>query len=433
MLDMCIAEMWMNRNRAVLQFQSSALSTVTDQTVMAPSRGLLLVSTLPRYAISPLRKRFSSSLANLASNETRRFQVYISRTLDPYLNLSIEHYLLQKTPADSTILFIYTNRPCIVIGRNQNPWVEVNLGLLNNALPSSRDKAGKSTVDLVRRRSGGGTVFHDEGNVNYSVICPTSVFDRDKHAAMVVRALHTLGVDKAQVNERHDIILAGSEGRSSSDPDAAPKPHKISGSAYKLTRLRSLHHGTCLLSSPNIKTIGRYLRSPLKPFITARGVDSVSSPVTNVNISNRAFEEAVVSEFAKMYDTSAPPITLADETAAVPEIAKGLAELSSREWMYLQTPQFTFDNRIAIESLAGQLTIVGPPDDAANQTHLAFTARNGAITEWELGDRFGNELSRGSKEGAKVHEIGDWCREIGDGGHARSFGSWLNGLFGKVS
>jgi lipoate-protein ligase A len=149
-------------------------------------------------------------------------------------------------------------------------------------------------VLLVRRRSGGGTVFHDEGNVNYSVICPPAVFDRDKHAEMVVRALRSLGVETTRVNERHDIVL-DTEGPSGQET------YKISGSAYKLTRLRSLHHGTCLLSSPNLAGIGQYLRSPASPYITARGVESVRSKIRNVGLENHDFEEAVVAEFGNMY------------------------------------------------------------------------------------------------------------------------------------
>jgi lipoate-protein ligase A len=144
----------------------------------------------------------------------------------------------------------------VVIGRNQNPWIEVNLGVLRNE---------ELDVKLVRRRSGGGTVFHDEGNVNYSVICPTSAFNRDKHAEMVVRALKSLGAEKARVNERHDIVM------DKEDKEGILKPFKVSGSAYKLTRLRSLHHGTCLLSSPNLQSISKYLRAPVKPLSKQEG------------------------------------------------------------------------------------------------------------------------------------------------------------------
>lgn len=190
--------------------------------------------------------------------------------------------------------------------------MEINLNLLRNS---------PLKPDLVRRRSGGGTVFHDEGNVNYSVICPPQHFDRDKHAQMVVRALRRLGVDKARVNERHDIVVDSMEHKNGC--------LKVSGSAYKLTRLRSLHHGTCLLNSRNLGSIGRFLRSPAKEFIKARGVDSVSSPITNVEVQNGDFEQAVIEEFGEMYE-AVEPIIVTEKENDIPEVAQGIQELTVR-------------------------------------------------------------------------------------------------------
>ena len=261
--------------------------------------------------------------------QAAKYQLYVSRQHDPFLNLSIEHYLLQKTPPDSTIIFIYINRPCVVIGRNQNPWLEVNLASLKGErrpIPAPKDAAALGDMLLVRRRSGGGTVFHDEGNVNYSVICPPPNFTRDKHAEMVTRAIRKFN-DRARVNERHDIVLdQGQEkpshswaGTSSTDmqttkyqTDEPNNPSlKVSGSAYKLTRQRSLHHGTCLLNSERILSISQYLHSPARPFIKARGVESVRSPVGNILLSadqdmrphiEHEFQLGVLQMFRDMHD-----------------------------------------------------------------------------------------------------------------------------------
>ena len=312
-------------------------------------------------------------LVERATSSSSKYQIYISNSNDPYLNLSIEHFLLQESAQHSTILFLYVNRPCVVIGRNQNPWLEANLKLLAGPIrPSvwtdegSINSGPPTLVDLVRRRSGGGTVFHDYGNVNYSVICPTADFTRDKHVEMVVEAIRHDN-ERARVNDRHDIVLdQGDLLPSEGIPDpnnthktafqpSSPKfpPLKVSGSAYKLTRTRSLHHGTCLINSPNINGISAYLHSAASPFLKARGVDSVRTPVANVYASYQPhaiarFMKQVVEVFGKKYKLSqfTPAVleeaqtslemlhgeewvcgTVGDDVADVPMIEAGVKEL----------------------------------------------------------------------------------------------------------
>ncbi|KAL9067337.1 MAG: hypothetical protein Q9161_006945 [Pseudevernia consocians] len=268
--------------------------------------------------------------------QVSKYQIYVSRSLDPFLNLSIEHYLLQKSPPNSTVLFLYVNRPCVVIGRNQNPWLEVDLNLLKQPRASwySRQVDGRSghppweNVQLVRRRSGGGTVVHDGGNVNYSVICPTASFTRDKHAEMVTMAIRKLNL-RARVNERHDIVLdqgnvleekdwphTADMHRTMFHPNSEKNPPlKVSGSAYKMTRQRSLHHGTCLLASADLPRISQYLLSPSRPFIRARGVESVRSPIGNVHKGTKTwvpgliklFQMDVICTFADLYGMEGLP------------------------------------------------------------------------------------------------------------------------------
>lgn len=314
----------------------------------------------PRQALTRLGAqgfRFAQrrSFSNHLASDGPRPRIYISNDTDPYLNLSIEHYLLQNSHPDSTILFIYRNRPCIVIGRNQNPWLEVNLGQLRRGVPQpslreirTEDAATKpiarqslaspeeqeqaqpnQAVSLVRRRSGGGTVFHDEGNVNWMVICPPAAFDRDRHAEMVARALgQRLGVSGVRVNCRHDIVMDVGAGVGGSPPDSEKETFKVSGSAYKLTRLRSLHHGTCLLRSPNLKYISQLLRSPAEPFIKARGVESVRSKVRNVDVEYADFVAAVRHEFELMYgEVEGGDAVVGRPSLQLPEVQKGVQEL----------------------------------------------------------------------------------------------------------
>ncbi|CUS15338.1 unnamed protein product, partial [Tuber aestivum] len=321
---------------------------------MSPSRGLAFARSISR-AHQQQFPRYQSTFRALSRSQIP-VQVYISKSNNPYLNLSLEHYLFQTTPPGITTLIIYTNSPSIVLGRNQNPWVEINHPLFPSA---------SNPPLVVRRRSGGGTVFHDLGNVNYSVAMPTFAFCRDKHAEMVVRALRKLGVVGAVMNKRHDIVIlpdgmAVEETRLTREVEGT---RKISGSAYKLTTRRSYHHGTMLLES-RLEDVSGYLRSAAREWMKARGVGSVRSTVGNVRAEEGKFVGAVVEEFGRMYvgeegveilkDTMASGKGWMDQEAGVgicwvgeevgeiEQVQKGIAELMSPEWIYGQTPQFTF-------------------------------------------------------------------------------------------
>ncbi|KAL1864694.1 hypothetical protein Daus18300_007496 [Diaporthe australafricana] len=387
-----------------------------------------LAQCLPRRGIA------TSSWHAQTSQPSSRVQIYTSHSHNPYLNLSAEHFLLQNSHPESTVLFLYTNDPCVVIGRNQNPWLEVNLGLLGSfsaARTGGDDDEGRAApVSLVRRRSGGGAVFHDRGNVNYSVICPPAAFDRNKHAEMVVRALQSLGVATARVNERHDIVLDRDDdhGGSSSRGGSDPATFKISGSAYKLTRLRSLHHGTCLLSSPNLAGIGRLLRSPAEPYVKARGVESVRSRICNVGVPTGDFVEAVRHEFDAMYGAPDLDVSLGDGADAPDfaheQIQKGYRELISRDWIYNQTPQFTFATHPSEDDPRERPTL---PLDLPKDFHATITARHGQIQEAELSGFDGSSL-----QGQHLHTVADWREILSPSGTSgsRPVGQWFNHLFG---
>ncbi|OQV08857.1 hypothetical protein CLAIMM_13071 [Cladophialophora immunda] len=350
----------------------------------------------------PIQARDPNELSRV-SHETGPFIFHLTSD-NPYLNLSIEHFLLTKSHPDSHILLFYTNRPCVVVGRNQNPWLEADLQRLREGIPVEKPVAAEAfrrrdencytsatgspsrfphgqgnvssgvvPVDLVRRRSGGGTVFHDSGNLNYSVIVPNSkAFKRSTHAEMVVRGLESLASASAsarftsptwgatrgkysfssvRVNERNDIVMQQSAGA---------EWVKVSGSAYKLTRGRALHHGTLLYSSPYVDRISELLRSPGRGLIRAKGVESVRSKVGNLAWTPDAREreairaeitEAIAREFWTMYggDRAREPgvdeITLAAGAEwrheLNPQIASGVQELTSPSWIFEQTPDST--------------------------------------------------------------------------------------------
>ncbi|KAF7128307.1 hypothetical protein CNMCM5793_002849 [Aspergillus hiratsukae] len=380
--------------------------------------------------------RYNSALstdhfAQLASRQSSQHQIYQSLSSDPYVNLSIEHFLLEHAPADSSILFLYVNRPCVVIGRNQNPWLETNLkALLNDCVKIGEGDNDSDDVLLVRRRSGGGAVFHDLGNLNYSVISPRTSFTRNKHAEMVVQALHKIGATNTSVNDRHDIVM--SSGTSAQDGLGAPLPRKISGSAFKLTRHRALHHGTCLLDSPNINDLGFFLRSPARDYIKAKGVESVRSPVTNVStafenafapFSIQAVMDGIMEEFARLYQVSPDAVRRAqrahvnepelyagaDWVAGVVgaqegygelEIRKGIDELRSLEWKYTQTPQFTFST-FPFEEDPRQRPAL--PESLPPSTRIFLRLKHGAIIESEIS--VSSDPNVASEQARRVHEV----------------------------
>ncbi|KAJ7102649.1 hypothetical protein C8R43DRAFT_231611 [Mycena crocata] len=268
------------------------------------------------------RGLYTSNPQNARSEVQVQNSVYISQSTDPLFNLTFEDWLFRHCPPERPLLFLYRNNPCVVIGRNQNPWKEVNMSALQS-----------KGVPFVRRRSGGGTVYHDLGNTNFSIHLSRQAFDRRITAQIILRAVLALDIGRAQLNDRNDICVG---------------KDKVSGSAYKIVNKRAYHHGTMLIST-KLDTLGTLLRVDKETMVTA-GVPSVRSPVCNLqqfspDADHDAFVRAVVSEFRKQYgvDERIDPTQFIDETCGdQPYIQRGIAELKSWDWLYGQTPEFTY-------------------------------------------------------------------------------------------
>ncbi|KAK9369582.1 hypothetical protein V1509DRAFT_619908 [Lipomyces kononenkoae] len=293
-------------------------------------------------------------------------QVYISKSRSPYFNLSYEDYLFKKFPvytsySSSTTqvpqkaLLLYTNDRSVIIGRNQNPWRETNVEALR-----------RNNVPLIRRKSGGGTVFHDDGNINYSVMMPGNLFDRDQHAQLLCDALNPVFKQRGEetllsVNERHDIV----------DQNA----RKVSGSAYKLQRGKAYHHGTMLLNS-RLDLLSSLLHDSVDrslEVVEGPGVASVRSPVSNIGISNEIFTDAAIMAFEREYTAggdNAVEVTYIDEGSMTKEeaqdINKSIEELQSWEWTFGSTPKFVHRFLLEDSTLA-----------------VSFTVKEGAILDLE--------------------------------------------------
>lgn len=177
-----------------------------------------------------------------------------STSNDPWHNLALEDYLMHNMPdKESAVLYLWQNQNTVVIGRNQNAWAECKTALLE-------EEGGK----LARRTTGGGAVFHDLGNLNFSIILPENKFQLDDTFDIVLSAVLTAGIE-AERSGRNDILAAGA---------------KFSGNAFRVDKGFGLHHGTLLVNSDYAR-VGRYL-TVANSKLAAKGVQSVRSRVINL-------------------------------------------------------------------------------------------------------------------------------------------------------
>lgn len=176
---------------------------------------------------------------------------------DPTINLAIEEYALRNLPIEDTYLLFYVNEPSIIIGKNQNTIEEIN-----------KEYVDKEGIHIVRRLSGGGAVYHDLGNLNFSFITKddgNSFSNFQKFTEPVTTALGKLGVD-AKLSGRNDIHVG---------------ERKISGNAQYTTRGRMFSHGTLMLDSEIEKVVDALNVNEEK--IRSKGIKSIRSRVANIN------------------------------------------------------------------------------------------------------------------------------------------------------
>ncbi len=240
---------------------------------------------------------------------------------NPALNLALEEHLFSRGTPGGDMLLCYVNTGAVIIGRNQLPWAEVSARCL-----------ARENLPLVRRVSGGGAVYHDPGNLNFSLLLRTTAAGRPDAATIlqpVVAALQSLGF-RAYLSERHAVFV---------------DRYKVSGTAQYMTAGKVMTHGTLLVAA-DLDRLERCLAPDPAFRITSRGRPSVRSPVANLSrlrpgLTMAALTRALRQAFADVYG----PITRYAPGTEDMKAARRLAASKYRTWAWNvgRSPQCTIE------------------------------------------------------------------------------------------
>ena len=293
--------------------------------------------------------------------------VIVSSSHNVFDNLALELCLHKFLPVSKKALFLYRNTPSIVIGKFQNPWLELNC-------PA---EAAGSGITVARRCSGGGTVYHDLGNLNISFLMPRSSFSKRANLEFVVSFLQNSMNCDVEVNERDDLTYRGL---------------KISGSACRIERLRTIHHLTLLMQS-KLEVIGKFLGHKNGGYeVLTKATESVRSRVGNLfdhqaewskpDYNNFCF--SLGQSFCEHHDLHNQTIQVVDPND-FSEVISERDKLQEFHWLFGLTPKFSLTANFDECSL-----------------ELTFTVEKGYIKDVQLKSRI--------ESVHQVNETGDVLR-----------------------
>lgn len=276
-----------------------------------------------------------------------------SQSHDPYYNLALEDHLFHQMADDpdrstQAILYLWQNENTVVIGRNQNAWAECKTELLEA-------EGGK----LARRTTGGGAVFHDLGNLNFSLLLPEKSFDLDRNFQFIVDTVRQAGIP-AERSGRNDILAEG---------------QKFSGNAFRINHGIGLHHGTLLIHSA-FERVGRYLTvAPAK--LAVKGIQSVRSRVTNLaqfrpDLDVAYWMEALESVFTTTFGPAGQAAPARESSADFADDgALKDRELRFRSWAWRFGETLTFDADLEEQTAWGHI-------------HFGFQVEQGRVASVRL-------------------------------------------------
>ena len=254
---------------------------------------------------------------------------------NPYYNMAFDEYCLESLPIDEPVFFLWQNKPAVIVGYNQEVNTEVNLDYLK-----------EKGIDLVRRVTGGGAVYHDLENLNYTIVGRSEDLERDypEYAALMMKALQALGVP-ATLSGRNDILVDGK---------------KVSGFAKRVCKNRLMVHGT-LMYNVDVNVLTHVL-NPSTTKLQSKGIASVRSRVTNLcnylpELSDiQAFKNRLEEILSNNYSDAEYKLSETD-LAHIQQLTD--EKFATWEWNYGRSPKATLVHsaRLACGTVEIHLTL----------------------------------------------------------------------------
>ena len=236
---------------------------------------------------------------------------------DPYFNMAFDEYCLEHLNLDEPVFYLWQNRPSVIVGYHQDVHTEVNLNYLK-----------ENDIALVRRVTGGGAVYHDGGNLNYTIVGPSEDLERDypEYAGLMMKTLQALGIP-ATLSGRNDILVEGK---------------KVSGFAKRVYKNRLMVHGT-LMYQVNVEVLSQVL-NPSATKLQSKGIASVRSRVTNLcdylpDIADMDMFRQRLEEILSRHYADTEYLLSDKELAQIQKLAD--EKFACWEWNYGRSPKAT--------------------------------------------------------------------------------------------
>lgn len=248
----------------------------------------------------------------------------VNKSNNPAYNIALEAYAFRELLSEDEIFILWINEPAIIIGKHQNTIQEIN-----------KEYIDAHGIHVARRLSGGGAVYHDLNNLNYTIISNKSeegAFDFKTFSQPVIETLADLGV-KAEFTGRNDLEINGK---------------KFCGNAQAYYKGRMMHHG-CLLFDVDMTVLGDALKVS-KDKIESKGIKSVRARVTNIldelpeKITVNEFSDKILTKMKETYPDMTEYVLSEDELAKIQKSAD--EQFGNWDWVYGKAPEYTIERNV---------------------------------------------------------------------------------------